>query len=377
MTNSKLRNIEAIGIILIVFINHIILNMPQVILSTCGTSSILNVVYITLITFLVGFILIKLFKPFSNYDIIDICDYLGGKTLKIVIGILCIIYSIIVSSTILRHFTEILKLNYYSNFSIFFLVFLFLVAPAMANMFGNKAIIKSNLIIVIISLIGLCLVFLSSAPNFVLQRALPLLGNGINETFFLGISNIFAFNGLFFLFFLGSALEKKESFNKITYISIGIIGLFLLLAITSLLLSFPFIFSTQELSPVNFMVKNIEYGTFFERPEALFIFIWILAQISYISVVLMVILLIFKKISNIKQPANLSLAFSSFILFAAMIPLDMADIRFFEDILYKNISLIFIFVILFGILIFANIKYKLNKNKHINVEVNSNEQLLQ
>ena len=223
----------------------------------------------------------------------------------------------------------------------------------------------------------LCLVFLSSAPNFVLQRALPLLGNGINETFFLGISNIFAFNGLFFLFFLGSALEKKESFNKITYISIGIIGLFLLLAITSLLLSFPFIFSTQELSPVNFMVKNIEYGTFFERPEALFIFIWILAQISYISVVLMVILLIFKKISNIKQPANLSLAFSSFILFAAMIPLDMADIRFFEDILYKNISLIFIFVILFGILIFANIKYKLNKNKHINVEVNSNEQLLQ
>ena len=377
MTNSKLRNIEAIALILIVFINHIILNMPQVILSTCGTSSILNVVYITLITFLVGFILIKLFKPFSNYDIIDICDYLGGKTLKIVIGILCIIYSIIVSSTILRHFTEILKLNYYSNFSIFFLVLLFLVAPAMANMFGNKAIIKSNLIIVIISLIGLCLVFLSSAPNFVLQRALPLLGNGINETFFLGISNIFAFNGLFFLFFLGSALEKKESFNKITYISIGIIGLFLLLAITSLLLSFPFIFSTQELSPVNFMVKNIEYGTFFERPEALFIFIWILAQISYISVVLMVILLIFKKISNIKQPANLSLAFSSFILFAAMIPLDMADIRFFEDILYKNISLIFIFVILFGILIFANIKYKLNKNKHINVEVNSNEQLLQ
>ena len=128
MTNSKLRNIEAIALILIVFINHIILNMPQVILSTCGTSSILNVVYITLITFLVGFILIKLFKPFSNYDIIDICDYLGGKTLKIVIGILCIIYSIIVSSTILRHFTEILKLNYYSNFSIFFLVFLFLVA---------------------------------------------------------------------------------------------------------------------------------------------------------------------------------------------------------------------------------------------------------
>ena len=90
MTNSKLRNIEAIALILIVFINHIILNMPQVILSTCGTSSILNVVYITLITFLVGFILIKLFKPFSNYDIIDICDYLGGKTLKIVIIIFII-----------------------------------------------------------------------------------------------------------------------------------------------------------------------------------------------------------------------------------------------------------------------------------------------
>lgn len=377
MTNSKLRNIEAIALILIVFINHIILNMPQVILSTCGTSSIINVIYITLITFLVSFILIKLFKPFANYDIIDICDYLGGKTLKTIIGILCILYSILIGSTILRHFTEILKINYYSEFSIFFLIFLFLVAPTMANIFGNKAIVKSNLVIVIISLIGLILVFFSSVPNFVLQRALPLLGNGINETFFIGISNIFAFNGLFFIFFLGPDLEKKQDFNKITYISIGIIGIFLLLAIASLLLSFPFIFSTQQLSPVNFMVKNIEYGTFFERPEALFILIWIIAQISYISIVLMIILLIFKKITNIKQPSNLALAFSSFLLFVAMIPLDMADIRFLEDIIYKNISLIFIFIVLFGILILANIKYKLKKHKNTNMEVNTNEQLLQ
>lgn len=377
MTNSKLRNIEAIALILIVFINHIILNMPQVILSTCGTSSIINVIYITLITFLVGFILIKLFKPFIDCDIIDICDYLGGKTFKTIIGILCILYSIIVCSTILRHFTEILKINYYSKFSIFFLVFLFLTAPAIANMFGNKAIVKSNLVIVILSLIGLILVFFSSVPNFVLQRALPLLGNGINETFFIGMSNIFAFNGLFFLFFLGPTLEKKQDFNKITYISIGIIGILLLLAIASLLLSFPFIFSTQQLSPINFMVKNIEYGTFFENPEALFILIWIIAQISYVSIVLMIILLIFKKITNIKQTANLSLAFSSFLLFVAMLPLDMADIRFLEDIIYKNISLIFIFVVLFGILIFANIKYKLKKHKNNNMEVNTNEQLLQ
>ena len=42
MTNSKIGSAEAIALILIIIISHLLLNIPQTILNTCGTSSLLK-----------------------------------------------------------------------------------------------------------------------------------------------------------------------------------------------------------------------------------------------------------------------------------------------------------------------------------------------
>ena len=69
MNNIKLSNIEAIGLVLIIIINHIILNFSKSIISTTSSASALNILFI-------GIILI-LFKHFSRKDILDISQYLG------------------------------------------------------------------------------------------------------------------------------------------------------------------------------------------------------------------------------------------------------------------------------------------------------------
>ena len=95
MNYAKLGNFEAICLILVLFVNHLVLNLPQMILDNSGTASVLNCIYILALVLIFAMLVIKLFKNFIGLDIIDISEYLGGKFLKILIGLLCICYLII------------------------------------------------------------------------------------------------------------------------------------------------------------------------------------------------------------------------------------------------------------------------------------------
>ena len=93
--NTKLGNFEAIALTLIIIINHIILNFSKTIISNTGSASALNILFVGILLLLFVELLLFLFKHFPKLDILDISEYLGGKTLKIITGILFIGYYIV------------------------------------------------------------------------------------------------------------------------------------------------------------------------------------------------------------------------------------------------------------------------------------------
>ena len=64
---TKLGSIEAIFLIMIVTVNHIILNLPKAILETTSSASIINIVFITIIALLFVTLVCKLLKQFSRF----------------------------------------------------------------------------------------------------------------------------------------------------------------------------------------------------------------------------------------------------------------------------------------------------------------------
>lgn len=64
MNNIKLSNIEAIGLVLIIIINHIILNFSKSIISTTSSASALNILFIGIILILFVQLLLFLFNAF-------------------------------------------------------------------------------------------------------------------------------------------------------------------------------------------------------------------------------------------------------------------------------------------------------------------------
>ena len=367
MNYSKIGTIEGICLIVIVIVNHIVLNLPQSITDSCGSSSILNVLYISFLMFIIVLLIIKLFRNFQTHDILDICEFLGGKILKYIVGILFFVFLTLTFGTLLRNFSEILKIVYFPYVPMGFLVALFLIVVVIINSLGKTAVIKANTIIVPIILLSLSITFLLIGRSFAFQRIFPILGYGAKETFLNGLSNLFAFNGITYLFFIMPYIENKSDFKKIAVWSVLIISIFLFLAIASLLLSFPFVKFTEALSPVYLIIKTAKFGTFIQRPEAIFVLTWILSFISYLSIGLMFLLYIFKKLTNIQNEKSMCPCIATIIYIVAWIPSGMAGIRYFESVLYKYSSIIILFGIFIPILIFANIKYKKN---HINKSVN-------
>ena len=153
------------------------------------------------------------------------------------------------------------------------------------------------------------IIFLSSAKNFVFERFFPVLGYGIDSTFFSGITNIFSFGGIAFLYFIMPILKDYKNFKKISIISIVISSIYLFLSVASMLLVFSYVSSSDQTIAIYSLTRTIEYGRFFQRTDALFILIWILLTLSYISISIVLCLNIFKKITNISNAKAMVFSF--------------------------------------------------------------------
>lgn len=364
MDYAKIGKIEAIALVCIGIVNHTVLNMPKNIIESCGSSSLLNILYLIVLISLFAFILIKCFKPFSGSDIIDISEYLAGKPLKFLMGTLYIVLFLLMSGIILRSFSEGLQLVYFSTAPISIILLAFLVVVAIAGCFSNKSIINCNFIIVLLMLISLAITFCTLSPEFTYQRMFPLLGNGINETFLSGTGNIYALSGICLLFFLPPMLKEKNHYPKIAIASIAISSFLLFLSILSLLFALPFTFNVDELSPIYLLVRASQFGSFLKRPESIFILIWILSIMSFISIFTMFSRIILQKLFALKDARGMNLWFVQLLFLIALLPKNMSQTTFIENTVYKYLSIGIIFFFSFVVLLLAyRKKKKQNKQK--------------
>lgn len=287
---------------------------------------------------------------------------MGGKTFKKILGLIFITYFIVSSSILLREFCEALEIVYYPMTNVFFVILLFTIAVAITSKLEFTSTLKTNLIIIPIILFSIIFLFISNYKNFSYDRIFPLLGTGFVNTFIIGIGNIYSFSGIIFLYLLPPLLKKPEHFKKISITSVIIFSIYIFLTIFIILLMFSFFVSKDEILPLYAAARYIEIGTFFVRLESIFLLIWILTFACYLSIVVNFSMLIFKKITNIKNAKILAYPFSILMLSIALIPKTYADVKYYEGNIYQYIIIGFAYVFCILLLMFANFK-KLKESK--------------
>ena len=357
MEKDKIGFSEALCILLIVVLSHIILTFPKTIIESQGTGSLLNIIYLTILGFIFLTIFLKLYKNFKNKDILDISDFLGGKILKFVLGIIFIVYLLFIASLLVRNTSESFRTMYLQNTPIPYLIFALLVGASYVNKLGSSATIKANLIIVPGIFIVLLIMFFASVNNFSIGRLFPIMGYGANNIFVNGLSNLYMFGGTVFFLFIMPMLQKPEQFGKIAYSATAIYGIAVFVAILALLLMFPTAISSGSNIPLYMQIREITLGNFIQRTDAFFVIIWFITLLSYLSIIMNFVTIIFKKITNIKDTTSISNCFLAILFGFSLLYSNIVQVRMFQSIYYRMLFFI-VLGITFIVLILANFKFK-------------------
>lgn len=242
--------------------------------------------------------------------------------------------------------------------NIVFIIALFIIAICTANKLDFNASLKTNLLILPLVLASIVFLFFANMNKFVPQRILPIFGDGLFNTFVLGLTNLSAFGGIAYLYFLPPYLKEPEKMKKISLISTGISAIYLILCVSTLLFMFSFFINTNEITPLYNATRYIEFGSFFQRLESVFLLIWILAFACYLSIVSKFAMNIFKKLTNIETKKPLIDVFGLLIFGISLIPKNYAISDKFETDIYPYLVLGIVFFLGISILILANILKK-------------------
>jgi len=356
MSKSKIGTTEAVLVILTVIISHSILSLPRDMIVRTQSATIVNIIYITVICTLISLLIYKLFKKFGNSDIIDVSEYLGGKFFKVIIGCIFIFYFMASSSILLRNFCEAIGLVYFQMTPIIFIILLFVIGSCISNRLGFNVSLKVNLIIIPIALLSIIFIFIANFKNFDIQKIFPILGTGFNNTFFAGLLNLSAFEGILYLFFLPPYLKEPEKYKRISIISTILTGIYLILCVSIILFIFPSFFTTNEIMPLYSAARYISFGNFLQRLESIFMLVWILAFISYLTIACKFAVSIFQKLTNIKNTKEIINIFGLLIIAISMFPKNLSISTFLETKIYSYFSIAITFILGITILILANFK---------------------
>lgn len=358
---DRLSAIETIGLITTVMVNQIIFNIPNIILQSSGSSAWLNIIFIGIIAILFVKIICQIFNKFPSQDIVDVAKFAGGNTFKTIVGIIYMLFFLIYNIFCISYFANALLLIYFPSTPVIVLIMLFIFPIMIMAKYGLKSISSVNLVFIPFVLLSVFILFFGSADNFVFERLFPILGLGIKETFLYGLTNLFSFLGLAYLFFINPYLKDSKDFKKISYISVIISFIYLFLAIFCLLLSFSFITSNEQLFSLYLLTRLLQFGNFLQRVDAIFILLWIFNTFCFCSFGCFYIMQIFKKLTNIKNSKILIYPLSAITFCGALVFNNIASIKYITQFFYKYISLPIIFILSPIILILANLKYKKQK----------------
>ena len=359
--NYKMKKYEAICLILIVMVNKLILNVPYYVIDLVGTGSVINLIYIGILGLIFVVCLNHLFQKFPNSDIIDVSEFIGGKFLKTIVGILFVVFFFFVSYITLSDFVNMIQTIYFQSSPLIFVLLFFMIGIGIANIVGFKSIVRTICLIVPFTLISITFALYAVYDEFNFEKFSPFFGYNFQTTFLNGLLNTFSLYIITYYYFLMPLLKDSFTYKKVTVISYIISWLLLFMTVVSILIIFSSTNDTEPLNSLYLLSRRIELGDFLQRLDAVFVLLWLISIFCYVSVTIFIINRIIKKLTQISDERILTFSTVSILSGLCLLPFNIAISRFIENIVYRYLIIGFIFIFCFILLVLANLKFKFKK----------------
>lgn len=332
---------EAISIASIAMCNKIFSTTPGYLSRTVGTTGW----YMTLIscvtaTVLFAFIYLLL-KRFPGKNIMEIYDLALGRVIGFTFSFVLMVTFLVYSGIYTREYIDVLKIYNYETTPPSVLIGAIVIVATISAFLGLETIARTAKLAAYFALFGLLLLFILSSNYFQIAHIMPILGYGIGKTVTTGILRSSAYAEVFVLAVFAGSLQGVRHIKKAGFISLILSGFILSLGLLVYSMTFEYT-STEEISaPIYVMIRLIKLGNFFQRLDPIFLILWVITTVIYISILFYTTVSIYCKMFRLQNTRPAIIPMSVLVFAIAIFPKDFRSVvaEYVSGIrLYGNIT---------------------------------------
>jgi len=309
---------EATALMVNLVFAHVMLIFPRDMVKFGGSASWMIPIIITLIALGYFATVLKLYKNIGSLDLIDISARIGGRTLKVIVGLMITVFLILTVSIFLGGFSQTLKIISLDKSPIEYVEALFFIGMIAAAYYGIEVVARINSFLVPVVIIGFILITIGVIPAFNINNLFPILGEGYASIAKGSISMLSAFAS-FIILFLMVPFFKKKYLKRVGFSYIIVSGLLLVWATLSFILVFPYEVAVDKKIPIYQMARHIEFGNYVQRIESIFVFICSICVLLFLCVVFTFVIYVFTKTFDLKKSRPLILPMAIIVFSLALL----------------------------------------------------------
>jgi spore germination protein (amino acid permease) len=302
--------------------------------------------------------MLKLYKPFGGKDILDIGEYVGGKPLRGILGVITSLYLMFIISVVLREFSEDMKIISLPVTPISLVSLFFLVGMIAGAYMGIEAIVRMSAVVVPLIIVAILIIGIGVSQYNDFSNLMPVLGAGPYEVFVKGSLRVSIYSGIFILFLLASYLKTERKVKQAGFTGLVISAVFLFLSTLQYLLVYPYKSALEYFVPIYQLSRIISYGRFFQRIESIFLIVWVAAALTYLSTGFFFIVHQFKKGFGLSFYKPLIFPFAVIVLTLSLLPPNLMSAIELETRYFRTMAWVVAFGIIIFILAAARLKLK-------------------
>lgn len=262
---------------------RIFTRIPSLFPRTAGSAAAVSALYSAIIAFLIIWIISTTFCRLSHKNILDTAGAVFGKIGRKLIALIILFYLGISSIIALGEFSEFTKLVSFPTAPLAFCAIFFFVAATLGAFGGFNALSRMHRLFIPLSVSVLTFVVISTLWKGDLSNLFPILGRGAENVFGKGISGVIMYTDITLLFLIAPSQNTPQE-NKRTLLTASAFSFLIVIAVMfAFTVRIPYPISAEGQFPVYLLFKQIHYGRFFQRIDAILLFAATLSGMLYLS----------------------------------------------------------------------------------------------
>lgn len=298
MVKSKLKSRELSSAMINLLTVKMLFTYPRFLVERCENGAWISVIVYGIVALAVFFLTGMLYIRTEKLSILSQSEYLGGKFLKAAVGIISILLLMMNIAPMVRAFPEAIKTALLQKASMLFITSVLAVGITIGAYYGIEALSRIASVFLPVALLFILVFFILLAPEYDINNLYPL---SVEKALKEGSTSLSVFSDIFVLNFLLTYSENSKTVLKsgLTAILVSMICGALITFVYCLV--YPYPSSARFIVPMYQMSRIVSVGTYFQRLEAVFEFVWSVSIFIYASIYIWVMCDIFRLSFNLKH----------------------------------------------------------------------------